>query len=440
MTESQGRRPSQQQQQQPPPPPPPLPPKPPSIMQRCTTTVKTTQDELKPRARIYNTNNSSPPASPLLLSAPIHAVKNLISTNTTSSAYKKADTSHHSPQQDELVQMASGAIDPSCVVEAQSDDLVAVGSNGISTLPTTTMIGTCTTAEPIPSIPQAPLMIIYHSLQQKLDYYERHKLPIADVKQSLNRVRHIHMSATTVPTILQFAPIIVAYQLTLIDSAIFRNIQPSALLKHQPPKAPHPAIVASTDFFNYLTRLIEHAILLQQEASGRAQQINYWVKIAWKCHDLRNFQTTKAIVSALGTPPIQRLKRSWAFVPKKAMARLELLSAILSEKANYEQYRERLSQQSSSDPVVPFLGLFMHDLTYLHACGRKADHVLTQFATLQSHPPYTSALPSAYSKDLGKKYRTSSVEMQQCLVTQYLVSWHEDVIGCRNSHIIYVYS
>lgn len=388
-------------------------------MQRCTT-VKTTQDELKTRARTHNTLSNSPPASPLLLSAPIHAVKNLISTNTSSSTYKKADM-NHSPQQDELVQMASGAIDPSCVVEAQSDDLVAVGSSGISTLPTT-MIGTCTTAESIPSIPQAPLMIIYHSLQQKLDYYERHKLPIADVKQSLNRVRHIHMSATTVPTILQFAPIIVAYQLTLIDSAIFRHIQPSALLKHQPPKSPHPAIVASTDFFNYLTRLIEHAILLQQEASGRAQQINYWVKIAWKCHDLRNFQTTKAIVSALGTPPIQRLKRSWAFVPKKAMARLELLSDILSEKSNYEQYRERLVQQSSNDPVVPFLGLFMHDLTYLHACGRKADHVLTQFATLQSHPPYTSALPSAYIKDLGKKYRTSSVEMQQCLVTQYLVS------------------
>ncbi|KAG2222835.1 hypothetical protein INT45_000450, partial [Circinella minor] len=442
--------------------------------------------ELKARSQLLRqpsnvpSSNNIPPSSPLV--NPINVVKTFLSsslqdkqsgyssfssnTNTTSTTTSTTATTTTNSREDEFIIMASGAIDPARLTQAQ------------------TLIDTTISYTNIPFIPQAPLHIIYKSLQQKLENQERHHLHSAEVKQALNRVRQIiHMTSITSPTtattttmsnnsnyqylttttsLLDFPPVLVAYQLTLIDSAIFRNIQPSALLNHHAPKSPHPAITASTDFFNYLTRIIEHMILSSSEASGRAEQINFWIKVAIKCHDLKNFQTLKAIISALGTPPIQRLKRSWAFVPKKSLARLDVVNEIMTEHNNYERYRDRISrivQQTFREPVVPFLGVFMHDVTYLtsipmastssssappstttttpnESCNNnnnnkhvtKLDDLLTLFTNLHKHPPYSSALPPFCVKDFNKKHQqrkpfaNESLELQQCIVTQYLLT------------------
>ncbi|OAD70818.1 hypothetical protein PHYBLDRAFT_6512, partial [Phycomyces blakesleeanus NRRL 1555(-)] len=117
---------------------------------------------------------------------------------------------------------------------------------------------------------------------------------------------------------------------------------------------------------NYVTRFIEHSILLSQDASARAQQVHYWIKVASRCLDLNNYQTLKAIVSALGTPPVQRLRRTWAYIPKKSLVKLESLSELMSEASNYGRYREHMGMHATR-PTVPFLGTFIHDITYLLA-------------------------------------------------------------------------
>lgn len=398
------------------------------------------------------------------------------------------------PDADDIFLLTNGTIDPRILVIAQT-------SNSDNSLQSVT-----TNSSYLPFIPQAPLVTIYQSLQKKLDELKKTDDQFNNIQSLLNRVRNIHMSATTVPTILQFQPVLIAYQLTLIDSIIFRNIPMDAILSHSP-KTPHPSIVASTDFFNYLTRLIEHAILLQQDASGRAQHINHWIKVAGKCHELKNYQTLKAVISALGTPPIQRLKKSWSYIPKKSMNLLEDLGELMSEASNYGKYRTRLGlsqdepeneiiiqntpttrksstrKNSFSEPTVPFLGIFIHDMTYLVAALSKKQNnrhnsqwtttnkisntdiqemqqdvrvseLLKLFKNLQRSPPYSPHLSAACIKDLNKNRKRKlshaltrssaikktpayfanqhddetggelSIEMQQCLVTQYLVSGH----------------
>lgn len=219
---------------------------------------------------------------------------------------------------------------------------------------------------------------VQHMEKEKLELdHAQSKTSAIEHKTLLDQLRTLHVSATAVQTILQFRPQLVAYQLTLIDFSIFKSISTNALMEHSP-KTPHPSIVASTDFFNYLTRFIEHSILLPEEASVRAQLVNHWIKISSKCLEFQNFQTLKAIVSSLGTPPIQRLKRTWSFVPKKNLTRLEVLNSLMSESCNYRRYRERLGITLDGDqknieglnvskPVVPFLGTFIHDVTYITA-------------------------------------------------------------------------
>ncbi|OBZ83764.1 Ras-specific guanine nucleotide-releasing factor RalGPS1 [Choanephora cucurbitarum] len=292
-----------------------------------------------------------------------------------------------------------GEVDPNHLVPAQT--------NSNDSLPN----ATAAKIDHVPNIPVPPLLTSHRMLQSKLDELEsslkefrlqktqlgiqdtqkiyeldaaiaKYTPYVAEAKHTLNRVRTLYMSAATIPSILHFQPALVAYQLTRIESAIFMAIPPHALLTHSP-KSPHSRIVASSDFFNYITRWIEHSILLPQEASIRSQHINHWIKIAWKCQELNNYQTLKAIVSALGTPPVQRLKRTWAYIPKKSLARLDTMNELMSETNNYGRYREHMGIVSTAvlngksvdsiqsehlkKPTVPFLGTFIHDMTYLLA-------------------------------------------------------------------------
>ncbi|KAF9562314.1 DELLA protein rgl2 [Mortierella alpina] len=272
-------------------------------------------------------------------------------------------------------------------------------------------------------------------IQTVQDNVNKYTSMISNTMATITKVRELLYRSASITSILEFPAYLVAYQLTLIESAIFLEIPPSALLTHSP-KTPHRSITASTDFFNYLTRMIEYSVLFPPEASGRAQCMHYWVKVAVKLHELENFQTLKAVLSALGTPPVKRLKRTWGFVPRKSMHKLETLSELMSEGRNYGKYREMMSslnagtlllspatvspvhatstsapvakldmlslngvssslsnlgfraKEAARRPMVPFLGTFIMDITYLLAAVKKSN---------STAPPISAQIPATSS-------------------------------------------
>ncbi|GJJ69575.1 hypothetical protein EMPS_01922 [Entomortierella parvispora] len=282
------------------------------------------------------------------------------------------------------------------------------------------------------------------TLQENLNKYTS---MISNVMATITKVRELLYRSASITSILEFPAYLVAYQLTLVESAIFLEIPPSALLTHSP-KTPHRTITASTDFFNYLTRMIEYSVLFPPEASGRAQCMHYWVKVAVKLHELENFQTLKAVLSALGTPPVKRLKRTWGFVPRKSMHKLETLSELMSEGRNYGKYREMMTslnagthllspamvspvqhsamistsstsapsgsgkldilnlngvsnslsnlgfraKEAARRPMVPFLGTFIMDITYLLAAVKKGNNSSSAAPPISASIPATSSL------------------------------------------------
>ncbi|KAI8975974.1 ras guanine nucleotide exchange factor domain-containing protein [Pilobolus umbonatus] len=340
-------------------------------------------------------------------------------------------------------------INPSNLVPAQTNTGDSLALNSLVT-------------DYVPSIPAPPLLATHRSLQSRLTHLEKDleecrkpNPPIDTMERSqrvmtardaLNKVRTLYMSAMTVPDILQFSPHLTAYQLTLIESAIFRDIPREALLCHSA-RTPHPKIVASTDFFNYVTRAIEHSILLPQEASRRAEIMNRWIKIATYLLLLNNYQTLKAVISALGTPPIKRLRRTWDCIPRKRMGRLDLMILLMSESDNYSRYRACVVLDKKKvwhQPVVPFLGVFIHDITYLNAAMKgktdtRVQSVLNSVNQFQSAPAYPHRPPSSYLSSGNKKKQffrpinalpfnkgrgssdLTEIELQQQLIMQYLL-------------------
>ncbi|KAL9539925.1 hypothetical protein MBANPS3_009988 [Mucor bainieri] len=363
-------------------------------------------------------SSSSPPPPPPPAKRPATSTFSTYNANNLKPHLRKRSQSwvvqsDDTSQRDSIDVLLETVVDARHLVPAQTNT-----GDSIS-LPTLS----ATTSQPnyVPNIPAPPLLATHRRLQQRLSELEAeleatsaetdglllrsersHKVHCA--KQTLEKVRTLYMSAMTIPSILQFPPQLIAYQLTLIESSIFRGIPPEALLSHSA-RTPHKRIVASTDFFNFITRSIEHSILLPQEASRRAEIIHRWIKIATKLLALSNYQTLKAVISALGTPPIQRLRRTWECIPKKRMARLELLNTLMSECDNYRRYREHMGLERKrlwSKPVVPFLGVFIHDVTYLYAAAKGNQHdcrvqdVLSSIQLFQRAPVYPQQPPPSF--------------------------------------------
>lgn len=402
------------------------------------------------RPRVYDNNRPTslpPPRIPLSSSNK--------TTNTVINARPKTEFSPSANVMNDISIVAEGEIDPNYLVPAQTNA-------GDSLAPSSSTMNN----DHVPLIPAPPLLTTHRILQQKVNELEekikscksrkqaiiqghldtvtedsldqmiaQYLQVLSELKLTLNGVRTIYMSAATIPSILQFGAHIIAYQITLIEATIFDAIPPTALLEHSS-KHPHPRIVASTDFFNYITRCIEHSVLLPQEASSRAQLIHYWIKVASRCFEINNYQTLKAIISALNTPPVQRLKRTWAYIPKKSATKLDTLNDLMSETNNYGQYREHMGMVSTTvvngksvqlirdehyaRPTVPFLGTFIHDITYLLAAFKSSNYhspqddpriheVLETMRRFQTGPRYTPTLPASFVKSNQKHHFRPSI-------------------------------
>ncbi|KAJ9083177.1 hypothetical protein DSO57_1037325 [Entomophthora muscae] len=257
---------------------------------------------------------------------------------------------------------------------------------------------------------------------------------IASASATMEKVSRLTRVDAANPSFSMFPPSLVAYQLTRIESTLFHNIPPEALTTHSH-RTPHPRVVASTDFFNYLTRIIEMSILNSGESEERALTIKFWIKVASSLESLCNFQTLQAVVSALATPPIQRLKRTWRLLSKRTIAALQASKRLMSEEDNYAQYRRHLATlgvetkvempiTSSRQPIIPYIGVFIMDMTYLVALAKRQmanpppeseqNHIarlLEAFQAYLSAPKHSASPPAHFLKFHSKSSSMASFNL-----------------------------
>nr|KAF6507631.1 ral guanine nucleotide dissociation stimulator like 2 [Rousettus aegyptiacus] len=169
-----------------------------------------------------------------------------------------------------------------------------------------------------------------------------------------------------------------AEQLTLLDAELFLNLVPSQCLgslwgHRDRPGHSHlcPSVRATVTQFNKRARLLEK-----------------WIRVAEECRLLRNFSSVYAVVSALQSSPIHRLRAAWGEAARDSLRVFSSLCQIFSEEDNYSQSRELLLQEVKVRPslepnskkapksgsrgggVVPYLGTFLKDLVMLDAASK----------------------------------------------------------------------
>lgn len=168
------------------------------------------------------------------------------------------------------------------------------------------------------------------------------------------------------PTILDFEPLEIARQLTLKQMAIFCSIMPEELLASSWMKkggVDSPNVKAMVTLSNDLTNLVADTILHHNEVKKRAAVIKQWIKVAHQCLELNNYDALMAIIASLNSSIISRLRRTWDVVSPKRREMLRSLQAIVEPSNNNKVLRNRL--QNHVPPCLPFLGMFLTDLTFV---------------------------------------------------------------------------
>jgi hypothetical protein len=184
-------------------------------------------------------------------------------------------------------------------------------------------------------------------------------------KSQLNVLRG-HKEGRAQCSILDFDPLELARQFTIIESKLFCSIQAEELLALEWTKKSDSKAInvkAMSTLSTDLANLVADTILHLEDAKKRAAVIKQWVKIAAKCLELNNYDSLMAIICSLNSSMVNRLKRTWELVSAKTKGRLDELKTITDVGRNYAVLRQRL--QNHIAPCIPFVGIYLTDLTFI---------------------------------------------------------------------------
>jgi len=159
-------------------------------------------------------------------------------------------------------------------------------------------------------------------------------------------------------------------QLTIIESRLYSKIKSTECLNKTWQKKvgegepePAPNVKALILHSNQMTNWVAEMILSQTDIRKRVVVIKHFVAVADRCRTLNNFSTLTSIISALGTAPIARLKRTWDQVPARVNGTLESMRKLMASTKNFGEYRETL--HAANPPCIPFFGVYLTDLTFI---------------------------------------------------------------------------
>ncbi|XP_076121444.1 ral guanine nucleotide dissociation stimulator-like 1 isoform X1 [Alosa pseudoharengus] len=204
---------------------------------------------------------------------------------------------------------------------------------------------------------------------------------------------------------LEFSVQGIAEQLTRLDSELFVKVVPFQCLgciwSQRDKENLSPTVRATIAQFNAVTNQVISSILCQAASSSpsstrcpsqphvqRAKVIEKWIKVAQECRQLKNFSSLKAILSALQSNPIYRLRKTWSTVSRESMATFESLCETLPDENCVLTSREIFTEDGSqpaietispktlkrysisrqisvTNGVVPYLGTYLTVLTML---------------------------------------------------------------------------
>lgn len=162
-------------------------------------------------------------------------------------------------------------------------------------------------------------------------------------------------------------PAMLAAQLTLLETRAYTSIGPAECIELEWTREDSqgaPGIATMIGLFNRLSRFAVSEIVKPAKIARRAAVISYFIDVAEQLFVLKNLNGMLAIISALSSAEIFRLRKTWKRVPEDRLGALEALRCVVSRDRNYSYMREMLVR--TEPPVLPYLGMFLTDFVFAY--------------------------------------------------------------------------
>jgi hypothetical protein len=162
------------------------------------------------------------------------------------------------------------------------------------------------------------------------------------------------------------APKEIARQLTLIEFDIFKSIKLQEISwqtwnKHNGKDSMN--VVEMIDRFNQVGFWVASEVVSQKQLTCRVAILKKLIKIAYACKKINNFNTMMEIAVGLNMGSVARLVKTWGAIDTKTKLRYDEIMLLTHSTHNYKNYREAL--KTATFPVLPYLGLYLRDLTFI---------------------------------------------------------------------------
>lgn len=168
--------------------------------------------------------------------------------------------------------------------------------------------------------------------------------------------------------LLDLHPLEVARQLTLLEHRMYRAVQVTELQDQRWNSAAKeelcPNIMAIVRRFNQTSLWVQTLIVHTSNIKARAALIAHLLEVCHHLLELCSYNCVWEIFSGLKSSAVKRLTDTWEQVPEPAQRLWTVMSDFTDTTANFRSYRGRLADRAPDQPCVPYLGLYLTDLTF----------------------------------------------------------------------------
>ena len=161
-------------------------------------------------------------------------------------------------------------------------------------------------------------------------------------------------------------PLELAQQLCLIDHSTYSTVVINELLglswqgKEAVNRAPNLTRVIGR--LNKIASLCSYAVVTGASVSARKQALSLICAVMKHLLELQNFASLVAFSSSLQESSVFRMKKTFAALSPKKHQLIAQVKALFDSSSNYKVFR--CLYQGCHSPCVPFIGIFLTDLTF----------------------------------------------------------------------------
>jgi len=85
-----------------------------------------------------------------------------------------------------------------------------------------------------------------------------------------------------------------------------------------------------------------------------------FIRIASECYKISNLNGVMEIIAGLSNASVMRLKRTWEALGPESLEAYQGMKSLMEN--NFSKFRQHL--QSCNPPCLPYMGVFLTDLTF----------------------------------------------------------------------------